>query len=716
MLNFAIVSISILVNLLPAFLVIFSNPKSVTHRYFFILIIAFVGFGLINYISLSPVLFGQIVWVRLDLFVAVYLFLFLYLTFLAFPNKHAPHLTGFDRLIIVFSVLVSCLTLSPWVFSGLKTTSLGVQPLAAPGIAFFVLQQLTMLTLTTRLCLRKFRKSKDLERRQLRAVISGAAFAVLSIIFFNLVAVQAFHTDSLIPYSSLGVIAFTFSFSFALVRYRFLDFRILVARSLAYFLLLSTMVGVYVLLVFGVVRQFFGSHSTFSQQVLPILAAILLAFTEPFLKRFFDRVTNRLFYRDAYDPQMVLKELNGLTTSTVNLDKLINDSVSLLGRTVKCSFCAFVLVEANGHHRAFSSHRAPDALSELSKDIEKILQPHQPVVAEYLEDQEQLKLRMAHLQVELVVPMYANRAFIGFIMFGSKQNGILYSRQDVQLLALVADSLSVATQNALRFQEIENFNLTLQQKVHEATHKLRKANDKLKALDESKDDFISMASHQLRTPLTTIKGYTSMVLDGDAGKITAQQSKLLGQALFSSQRMVYLIADLLNVSRLRTGKFVIDATTVNLAEVVGQELAQLRETAAAHSLTLEYEQPAAFPELLLDETKTRQVIMNFIDNAIYYTPAGGRIEVQLIDKPTVVELRVKDNGIGVPRSEQPHLFTKFYRAGNARLARPDGTGLGLFMAKKVIIAQGGALIFESHEGKGSTFGFTLSKAKLAASK
>src|SRR4029079_19217945 len=111
-------------------------------------------------------------------------------------------------------------------------------------------------------------------------------------------------------------------------------------------------------------------------------------------------------------------------------------------------------------------------------------------------------------------------------------------------------------------------------------------------------------------------------------------------------------------------------------------------------------------------TKTRQVIMNFVDNAIYYTPADGTITIELLDKESTIELRVVDNGIGVPKSEQHHLFTKFYRAGNARKARPDGTGLGLFMAKKVIVAQGGALIFKSEEGKGSTFGFSFEKAKL----
>jgi signal transduction histidine kinase len=221
-----------------------------------------------------------------------------------------------------------------------------------------------------------------------------------------------------------------------------------------------------------------------------------------------------------------------------------------------------------------------------------------------------------------------------------------------------------------------------------------------------------MASHQLRTPLTSIKGYISMILEGDAGKITKTQQEMLSQAFFSSQKMVFLISDLLNLSRLKTGKFVIDPVPIDLSEMVSQEIGQLQETAASRSLTLSYDKPKSFPMLNLDETKTRQVIMNFVDNAIYYTPAGGHVQVVLEDNASTVDLKVVDNGIGVPPNEQHHLFTKFYRANNARKARPDGTGLGLFMAKKVIIAEGGSIIFNSKEGEGSTFGFSFSKARL----
>ncbi|MCA9333999.1 HAMP domain-containing histidine kinase, partial [Candidatus Saccharibacteria bacterium] len=219
-------------------------------------------------------------------------------------------------------------------------------------------------------------------------------------------------------------------------------------------------------------------------------------------------------------------------------------------------------------------------------------------------------------------------------------------------------------------------------------------------------------SHQLRTPLTSVKGYISMVLEGDTGKVNTKQKEMLNQAFISSQRMVYLIADLLNVSRLRTGKFVIEPKPTNLADVIEGEISQLTETAKGRNLTLSYEKPKTFPELMLDETKIRQVVMNFADNAIYYTPAGGHITVNLADLGDRVELTVVDNGMGVPKSEQHHLFNKFYRAGNAKKARPDGTGLGLFMAKKVVVAQGGSIIFKSTEGKGSIFGFSFAKKPL----
>jgi signal transduction histidine kinase len=169
---------------------------------------------------------------------------------------------------------------------------------------------------------------------------------------------------------------------------------------------------------------------------------------------------------------------------------------------------------------------------------------------------------------------------------------------------------------------------------------------------------------------------------------------------------------LLNVSRLQSGKFVLDNKPTDLAKMVQSEVTQLQDTAAHHNLKLTLNKPEKFPMLNIDDMKIRQVVMNFLDNAIYYTPAGGSIDVALTQTDNTISYTVTDTGLGVPKAEQHHLFAKFYRAGNARKMRPDGTGLGLFMAKKVIAAQGGAIIFSSTEGKGSTFGFSFPRNKV----
>jgi signal transduction histidine kinase len=209
-----------------------------------------------------------------------------------------------------------------------------------------------------------------------------------------------------------------------------------------------------------------------------------------------------------------------------------------------------------------------------------------------------------------------------------------------------------------------------------------------------------------------MKGYVSMVLEGEFGEINDQQKAMLQQAFDSSQRMVYLISDLLNVSRLRTGKFNITRSETDLSEIVDSEIKQLMPNAQNRKVRLYYTKPLNFPSVWLDETKTRQVIMNFMDNALYYTPAGGRVDIELVSTAEYVRFTVKDTGLGISKKDQPYLFTKFYRAQNARKMRPDGTGLGLYMAKKIIIAQGGSIIFNSQENQGSTFGFEFPRNSL----
>lgn len=402
--------------------------------------------------------------------------------------------------------------------------------------------------------------------------------------------------------------------------------------------------------------------------------------------------------------------LNKILSTTSDLRSLLERASELIAKTLsaKQAFIFTYVGEAHEHHMsAGTDAHARLAVQEAHLLDERLRQKGGQSFLEYrMAEDDPIRRMMVSHRLALILPLYYKKRVIGYVCVGRRAKGN-YSRTDIKALETIDEELVIAIQNAQSVQEVRELNANLEQRISSATKELRVSNSQLQKLDEAKDEFISMASHQLRTPLTSIKGYISMLLEGDLGELTTEQKHVLREAFMSSERMVRLIGDFLNVSRLQTGRFVIEKHPVDLARLVQREIEGLTQHAAARGLKFDYKSPKNIPTLELDENKIQQVVMNFADNALYYSKENGKVSVSLKKVPGFVELRVVDTGIGVPKAEQAELFSKFFRATNARRARPDGTGVGLFLAQKVIADHGGTIIFESEEGKGSTFGFRL---------
>lgn len=618
----------------------------------------------------------------------------------------------------VVAGVIALLTLSPWILERAEISSAGTlpTPVYGPLYPLFVVWIVFEFVAIATLLIKYFRHSRGVKRYQAQTILLGISLAVAVGLVTNVMLPIIFNNSETAKLAPLSMIILSTSLSYAVLRHRFLDIGLVVARATGYLLALGVLIIVYSLISYVIAGTIFTQLTNTAEQLLNIGLLIFMALTFTPVKRFFDRITNKIFYHDAYNPQEFFNRFNEALVANAELEQLLKAATSLVATNLNAEFCHVVLGGKDIYHPRILG-TTPLSFSHQDISQGRHLLAHlenKIIVTDYLEEADPLKQLLLKNRIGVLARL-SDGQNLGFLLIGQKRSGNLYNTQDLRVIEALTDGLVIAIQNSLRFEQIERFNETLQAKIESATRKLRRTNEKLRLLDQTKDDFISMASHQLRTPLTSVKGYVSMVLDGDAGHVTGMQRRLLNQSYVSAQRMVYLISDLLNVSRLRTGKFVIEPTPSNLAMIIRSEIDQLIETAESRNLKLTYHRPEHFPTLMLDETKMRQVIMNFIDNAIYYTPSGGRIEVTLVEKPQTVEFTVIDTGIGVPKQEQHRLFTKFYRAGNAKRARPDGTGLGLFMAKKVIIAQGGAIIFKSQEGKGSIFGFSFAKNKLLPS-
>ncbi len=685
-------------------LIISRNPRNLTYQLFTFLTFVSIAWDVTNYLSnhIQPYS-AQLFVNRLSLFIGFLLEIAVWLLSLYFPRALVKHPLQ-KKAAVSLSIILLTITLftKGIVSSVVYNAHQRVTEITSGSLYSFYLAVSLIFFIFLTFNFYKSYTSKKLSVLQQQQIVFVAVGFMLAFAWSILTAAAIpaiTHNWEISKYSSAGSWLLVALTTYSILKHKLFDIRLAIARSITYiitFSLLSILfIGPAIWIITRVLNVSLDARGVTVLVVVTLLVAILF---QP-LKNRFNKLTNKVFFRDFYEPQEVLDRLSNLLVGTIEVERTIAGSTKILTEALGCQFLEFELFEKD---KGSANITVPASIKSNIISVDAL---DQQLYAG-------LHTALTEKNISLIAKLRTPNSEIGFMLLGYKRSGSSYNDIDKQLVGIAADEIAISLQNAFRFEEIKTFNVTLQQRVDDATHKLRRVNEKLKALDETKDDFISMASHQLRTPLTSIKGYISMVLEGDAGKVTPKQHEMLGQAFFSSQRMVYLIADLLNISRLNTGKFVIDASTVNLAEVVKQELSQLEETAASHSLTLTYDKPKKFPDLMLDETKTRQVIMNFVDNAIYYTPANGHINVRLVENPTSVELRVEDDGIGVAKNDQPHLFTKFYRAGNARKARPDGTGLGLFMAKKVIVAQGGSLIFESKEGEGSTFGFHFNKAQL----
>ena len=325
-------------------------------------------------------------------------------------------------------------------------------------------------------------------------------------------------------------------------------------------------------------------------------------------------------------------------------------------------------------------------------------------VVESLPDR--LRRTMKLQKIAIIMTLSLQDDIVGFMLIGESQKKN-YVERDLSMLRAVRGELAIAIKNAQSMEEVNELNTELQQRIEAATQELRMSNQQLQRLDEAKNEFISMASHQLRTPLTSIKGYLDMLLQGDLGPVRPTQKAVLREAFSSSERMVQLINDFLSISRLQTGTFTMNRQLASLSDIVRSEVALLKVVAKQHTITLSVHIDEDVPTLDIDAEKLRQVIMNMIDNAIFYSKERTTVKVSLCCDTHEVVFTVEDQGIGVPKAEQSGVFGKFFRASNARKRRPDGTGVGLFLARKVVLEHGGVMIFTSKENKGSTFGFRL---------
>jgi signal transduction histidine kinase len=303
----------------------------------------------------------------------------------------------------------------------------------------------------------------------------------------------------------------------------------------------------------------------------------------------------------------------------------------------------------------------------------------------------------------LVYPIYMRDNPIGVFVASTKKAQSKLTSRELQTIQDFVDGAAIALQHA-----------TLYQSISKKTDELRTANTQLKELDRLKNDFVSIASHELRTPMTAIRSYVWLALNRSDMELTEKMKKYLMRTLTSTERLISLVNDMLNISRIESKKIEIIPESFDLFTLIDDVIAEVGPKAEEKKLKVQIIK-TMLPQVFADQDKVHQILLNLLGNAMKFTPVEGVVRVSFFNDGKTIQISVKDSGVGIGKDDLGKLFQKFGRLDSSYVAAATsgGTGLGLFICKSLVELMGGRIWAES-EGlnKGATFSFTLPIASV----
>ncbi len=321
-------------------------------------------------------------------------------------------------------------------------------------------------------------------------------------------------------------------------------------------------------------------------------------------------------------------------------------------------------------------------------------------------------LALMALSSFVCAPIFQKSGAIGALLIGSESSFTQLTGGDKDLIYILATQIGQALENARLFEEAWHAQQILEQKIQQRTHELSAALEEIKAVSKRKSDFISAVSHELRTPLTSIKGYSSIVAAGKLGELPPAAKERIEKINKHSDSLTTLINNLLDISRIESGRVEMKMEKINLRLLVGEIGDMLAPPIKERDLSLVLSLPDGLPAAVGDKNQIERVFINLVGNAMKFTPAGGTITVSAEDAGARLKVSVSDTGIGISEKDIDKIFEEFYRVDNDVNQKVKGTGLGLSLVKYIVEAHKGSLSASSALGKGTTFTFTLPKASV----
>lgn len=703
--------VTILLNFYLGLFVFFRNTKSWTSRLFLALTLFINGYVITNYLSLHPPINSpqnQLMWIRIVMAEASFIGPTLLILVHTFPGDKIRLSLWKLYLLGILCVSSFILSLSPFLFTSIEYPNGQPVPVPGPAIPVFFFDFVGLFIVSFILLIYKYIKSSGIERVQHWFFLIGTITTFSLMALSTVVLVVIFKFSGLVflgPSYTLFLVAFI---AYAIIRHRFLDIRLIVARTVTYSILLFAAPTVYILAAFIIGSWLLRLKISVPSLVFFAILTVLLAFSFERMKRILQKTTDRVFFMGHYDQNVLLTQLGHIMSSDIQLDSLAKKILMTITEQLRVSKGAFILFENNVVYDVIQVGFENKLIFKYENYI-ALLKSGDFILFDELEESP-MKQLLREMDAYLVRVLKANDKIVGLFVLGPKSSGDIFSEGDIKFIDIFAPEVAVAIQNAQSFDQIRKFNVTLTQEVEKATRDLKVANFKLQQLDKLKDDFVSMASHELRTPMTAIRSYVWMALHKSDMPLTQKMQKYLYRTLVSTERLINLVNDMLNISRIESGRVQITPKLLDLQQLTQEVLSEVDIKAREKNVKVQMTPDANLPKAFADPDKVHQVMLNLLGNSLKFTPSGGLITVFFFSDGTQVDTVIKDTGVGISKEEQGQLFTKFGRLDSSyqAAASSGGTGLGLYICKSLVEMMKGKIWVSSEgQGKGTSFTFSL---------
>lgn len=621
---------------------------------------------------------------------------FLFFTFVFPENKYPKKQISLS----IISLHIICLLFIVFSSAIINSVEIGIKTehiiIFSPLYYFFYVPLVSLsFTFGYANLLRKRVRSKGIIKYQLTLVFLGAFLSSS----FGMITNLTLPTLGIFTYNWVAqilAIIMAGCIAYAIVRYRFMDIRLIASRLYVYTLIGSFTYSFFYLFALVSQKYLGGVHDSRAIILGGVFAFLYAIIFLPLLNKI-QSSSDILFYR-GYNPQRIFKDLGLRLSSVIDLNQVLailsaeyrkvletEDMNIILFKKEKGKDGNLVCLPVFGklkNRKSIENSNTCDFLTKTRKIIvrEELKASGQKKEARIIERH----------GIEIVAPLIIRSKPIGVILLGEKISSNAYTKEDIDFLQVISTQAAIAIENARLHKEVGDYSRNLKRKVDSQTKDIKAKQEKLLKLLNMRSEFLDITSHQLRTPVSVIKGVLSMLEEGSVPK--ARINEFLSMAFKKSLKLEQIVDEILRASEMDSEKFELSLGPVDVIPLIQEIAAEKAPIAKRANLNFKLVLPAKEVKPVESDLKyLKHVIINLVNNSLQYTKKGG-IKITVKPLRTKLEIIVQDTGIGIPKKDIPKLYKKFSRANNAKEAFTDGSGLGLYIIKQIIHAHKGASI------------------------